>query len=62
MFLSDTFMNDTATLTNLINLAFNHRFLLIDDWIQLGHDPKQPKRRWSRHQASSDLFPLMTYD
>lgn len=55
-------MNDTDTLTNLINLAFNLRILLIDDWIQLGHDPKQPKRRWSQHQGSSDLFPLTTYD
>lgn len=61
-FLSDTSMNDTDTLTNLINLAFNLRFLLIDDWRQLGHDPKQSKRMWSQHQGSSDLFPLTTYD
>lgn len=31
VFLSDTSMNDTDTLTNLINLAFNLRILLIDD-------------------------------
>lgn len=62
VFLSDTFMNDTDTLTNLNNLAFDLRILLIDEWRQLGHDPMQSKRRWSEHQGSSDLFPLTIYD